>query len=148
MRTVRDGKVVIKTKDMIWPYINIVVDGLACLVKKSQEEDLIKGLIPHIIPNGCCCLQYADDTIFLLPDCLEVAINIKFILFLFEQMYGLKINFDKSEVFCFGEANDVKDLYANIFTSPISNLHMKYLRVPIDSKKLNKCLCPPHQGES
>jgi hypothetical protein len=84
---------------------------------------------------------------FLLPDCLEGAINIKFILFLFEQMYGLKINFDKSEVFCFGEANDVKNLYANIFTSPISNLHMKYLRVPIDSKKLNKCLCPPPTKE-
>jgi hypothetical protein len=51
MRTVRDGKVAIKTKDMIWPYINIVVDGLACLVKKSQEEDLIKGLIPPHYPK-------------------------------------------------------------------------------------------------
>jgi hypothetical protein len=38
------------------------------LIQKAKEEGIIRGLIPHIIPNGCCCLQYADDTIFLLQD--------------------------------------------------------------------------------
>jgi hypothetical protein len=50
-------------------------------------------------------------------------------------MAGLMINFHKGEVYCFGEANDVRDLHANIFTCPISNLPMKYLGVPIDNKK-------------
>jgi hypothetical protein len=53
-------------------------------------------------------------------------------------MSGLKINFHKSEIYCFSEANDVKELYANIFTCHISNLPMKYLGVPIDNKKLSK----------
>jgi hypothetical protein len=108
------------------------------LIHKAQDEGLIKGLIPHIIRNGCCCLQYADDTIFFIQNCLEGARNLKFILCLFEQMSGLKINFHKSEIYCFGEANEVKELYANIFTCPISNLPMKYLGVPIDNKKLSK----------
>jgi hypothetical protein len=34
------------------------------LIQKAKDEGIIKGLIPHIIPGGCCCLQYADDTIF------------------------------------------------------------------------------------
>jgi hypothetical protein len=50
-------------------------------------------------------------------------------------MSGLKINFHKSQVYCFSEANEVKELYANIFICPISNLPVKYLRVPIDNKK-------------
>jgi hypothetical protein len=74
MRIVRGGKVAIKTNDILGPYFtthkgvrqgdpfspllfNLVADGLACMIKKAQEEGLIEGLIPHIIQNGCCCLQ-------------------------------------------------------------------------------------------
>lgn len=53
------------------------------------------GLIPHIIDKGCDFLQYVDDIVFLIQDNLEYAINLKFILILFEQMSGLKINFQK-----------------------------------------------------
>jgi hypothetical protein len=51
-------------------------------------------------------------------------------------MSGLKINFHNSKVFCFGEARNFVNLYADIFTFPIKNLPMKYLGVPIDKKKL------------
>ena len=43
-------------------------------------------------------LQYADDTILCLKDEVEVARNTKLLLYLFKEMSGLKINFDKSEV--------------------------------------------------
>jgi hypothetical protein len=160
MRTVRGGKVAIKTNYVVGPYFsthkgvrqrdpfspllfNLVADGLACIIQKAQERGLVRGLIPHIIQNGCCCLQYADDTSFLIQDCLESARNLKFILCLFEQMSGLKIKFHKSEIFCLGEAKDIEDLCADIFTCPISNLPIKYLGVPIDNKKINKSLwCP------
>jgi hypothetical protein len=117
LSTVRGGKVAIKTNDMLGPYFtthkgvrqgdpfspllfNLVADGLACMIRKAQDEGLIEGLIPHIIQNGCNCLQYADDTIFLIQDCLG-ARNLKFIMCLFESMSGLKINFHKSEFFLF-----------------------------------------------
>jgi hypothetical protein len=35
---------------------------------------------------------------------IEKARNLKLILSVFEQLSGLKINFHKSELFCFGEA--------------------------------------------
>jgi hypothetical protein len=99
---------------------------------------LIAGLVPHIINNGCAYLQYADDTILLIQDNLEFARNLKFILILFEKMSGLKINFHKSEVYCFGNANNNKEAYAEIFTCPIKNLPICYLGVPIDHKTLSK----------
>jgi retron-type reverse transcriptase len=157
MKTVKGGKVAIKTNDMIGPYFtthkdvrqgdpfspllfNIAADGLANTIQKAQDEGILKGLIPHIITNGCCCLQYADDTIFLLQDDLEGARNLKFILCLFEQMSGLKINFHKSEIFCLGKTVERKNCYADIFTCPHNCLPMKYLGVPIDDKKLCKSL--------
>jgi hypothetical protein len=39
-----------------------------------------------------------------------------------------------------GEAKEIEELYADIFTCPIDNLPMKYLGVPIDNKKINKTL--------
>lgn len=39
--------------------------------------------------------------------------------------------------FCFGEANQVKELYSDIFTCPIGTLPMKYLGIPIDNKRLS-----------
>jgi hypothetical protein len=58
-------------------------------------------------------------------------------------MSGLKINFHKSEIFCFGEAKEIDFLYADIFTCPIGCLPMKYLGVSIDNKKINKSLWVP-----
>jgi hypothetical protein len=63
---------------------------------------LLVGMVPHIIDKGCACLQYADDIIILIQDSLETTRKLKFILLLFEQMSGLKINFHKSKVYLFG----------------------------------------------
>jgi hypothetical protein len=52
-------------------------------------------------------------------------------------MSRLKINFQKNEVYCFGNANNNKDAYAEIFTCPIKDLPMSYLGVPIDHKTLS-----------
>jgi hypothetical protein len=43
---------------------NFVADCLTGLIHKAQENNLITGLISHIIPKGEAILQYADDTIF------------------------------------------------------------------------------------
>ncbi len=72
---------------------------------------------------------------FFIPDNLEYARNLKFILCLFEQLLGLKINFNKSEIFCIGLEKERQDMYSQLFTCNIGDLPMKYLGVPIDKKK-------------
>jgi hypothetical protein len=41
--------------------------------------------------------------------------NMKLILSVFEQPLGLKINFYKSKLFCFDEAQDAASQYAKLF---------------------------------
>jgi hypothetical protein len=46
---------------------------------------------------------------------LKKARSVKLILAEFEQLSGLKINFHKSELFCFGETQDAGSIYAELF---------------------------------
>lgn len=56
-------------------------------------------MAPHLIDEGLSILQYADDTILFLEDELEQAKNLKMDLCDFEELSGIRINFDKSELF-------------------------------------------------
>ena len=67
---------------------------------------------------------------------LEKAVNMKLILCILEQLSGLKINFHKSEIFCFGKAKEVEEQYKHIFGCESCVLPFKYLGVPIHYKKL------------
>jgi hypothetical protein len=71
------------------------------------------GLVPHLVEDGLSILQYADDTILFLDDDLEKSKGLKLVLSVFEKLSGLKINFHKSELFCFGET---RDMIENMFS--------------------------------
>lgn len=77
---------------------NFVADGLSRMVFKAQSNNLICGLIDHIIDKGVAILQYADDTIMCLKHDFGKARNLKMLLYMYELMAGLKINFNKSEI--------------------------------------------------
>jgi hypothetical protein len=91
---------------------NIVADMLAILINRTKADGQVEGVIPHLVDGGLSIFQYADDTILFMKHDLEKARNLKLILAAFEQLSGLKINFHKSELFCFGEA---ASLYAELF---------------------------------
>ena len=94
---------------------NIVVDMLAVLISRAREVEQIKGVVPHLIDEGLSVLQYADDTIIFMDNDLERAKNMKLLLCAFEQLSGLKINFHKSELFCYGAAKANQSEYTQIF---------------------------------
>jgi hypothetical protein len=88
---------------------------LSTLINRAKEDGHVRGLIPHLIDGGISILQYADDTILFMENDLGQAANMKLLLCAFEQLSGLKINFHKSEVFCYGEAKEMEGLYTNLF---------------------------------
>jgi hypothetical protein len=110
---------------------------LAILIKRSKEEGQITGVVPHLVEDGISILQYADDTIIFIDHDLEKAQNMKLLLCAFEQASGLKINFHKSELFCFGEAQEARDQYAEIFGCRSGDFPLKYLGIPIHYRKLS-----------
>jgi len=129
---VTGGSVGIKVNDDIGPYFqtkrglrqgdpmspilfNIVADMLALLIKRAKADGQIRGVIPHLVDDGLSILQYADDTIIFLDHDLEQAKNLKLLLCAFEQLSGLKINFHKSEIFFYGAAKQMEDIYTDLF---------------------------------
>jgi hypothetical protein len=74
---------------------------LAILIQRAKAERQI-GVIPHLVDDRLLILQYADDIILFIEHDLKKVRNMKLFLSAFEELCGLKINFQKNEVFCFG----------------------------------------------
>jgi hypothetical protein len=94
------------------------------------------GLVPHLIENGVAILQYADDTILLIQEELTQVTHLKMILYMFEAMSGLKINFDKSEIMIVLEDQEKRLLYAKMFGCQIGDWPAKYLGVPVSGSRI------------
>jgi hypothetical protein len=109
---------------------------LAIIINHAKEDGQVNGLIPHLVDGGVSILQYADDTIIFLDHNLEKALNMKLILCIFEQLSGLKINFRKSEIFCFGKAKEEEEQYKILFGCESGTLPFKYLGIPIHFRRL------------
>jgi hypothetical protein len=63
--------------------------------------------------------------------------NVKLLLYLFEQMSDIKINFDKSEIILIGGDNNLVVQYADLFNCQVGMFPMKYLGVPIAHGRLH-----------
>jgi hypothetical protein len=98
---------------------------------------LVTGLAENIVDHGVAILQYADDTVMCLEDNMDKARNVKLSLYLFEQMSGLKINFDKSEIILIGGDNNLAVQYADLFNCQVGLFTMKYLGVSIAPGRLH-----------
>jgi hypothetical protein len=107
------------------------------MVLSSQHNNLIVGLIDKLIPKGVAILQYVDDTIMCMVDDEDKTRNVKLILYIFEQMTSLKINFEKSEVLIIRGGNSVALRYANLFDCQVGMFNLKYLGVPIAACRLH-----------
>ena len=115
---------------------NIVADMLAILIERAKQDGQIAGVVPHLVDGGLSILQYADDTVLFKEHDLDKARNLKLLLSAFEQMSGLKINFYKSELFCFGEAAEAAADYAALFVCAHGQFPIKYLGIPVHYRRL------------
>jgi hypothetical protein len=70
-------------------------------------------------------------------DCEDATIrDMKFLLYCFEWMSGLKINYYKSEVVVFGVSDEEQWRIANMLNCKVRVLPMKYLGFPISNISL------------
>jgi hypothetical protein len=60
----------------------------------------------------------------------------KLILCIFEQLLGLKINFHKSEILCYGKAKEMEEDYRILFSCEVGSLPFRYLGILIHFRKL------------
>ena len=127
----------VRQGDLLSPILfNIVVDMLTILISRAKEAEQIQGVVPHLVDEGLSVLHYADDTIIFMDNDLERAKNMKLLLCAFEQLSGLKINFHKSELFCYGAAKNNQNEYAQIFGCNAGSFPFRYLGISMHHRKL------------
>lgn len=119
MQTVKGGQVCINVNGTRGPYFrtlrglrqgdhlspllfNLVADALSVLMDKAVNKGLITGTLNSVVEKGISHIQYADDTILMTDGSDSSITNLKIVLYCFEWLSGLKINYHKSEVLFFG----------------------------------------------
>jgi hypothetical protein len=80
-------------------------------------------------------LQYTNGTLIFLGHGLEKAKNLMLLLCAFEKLLDLKINFHKSEIFCFGQANEMQHQYSALFGFHGGAFLFKYLGIPMHYRR-------------
>uniref|UniRef100_A0A8I6XWR9 Reverse transcriptase domain-containing protein n=1 Tax=Hordeum vulgare subsp. vulgare TaxID=112509 RepID=A0A8I6XWR9_HORVV len=129
----------VRQGDPVSPFLfNLAADCLTKMVLKAQANGLFTGLAADLVENGVAILQYADDTILCFEDNVSNALNIKSLLYLFEIMSGLKINFLKSEILLVGADDDTMRNYADMSNCEIGAFPIKYLGMHVSYAGL-KC---------
>ena len=68
---------------------------------------------------------------------MDIARNMKLLLYIYELMSGLKINFTKSEVIMINVDHNLASQYADLFNCQSGHFPIKYLRVPVSASRLH-----------
>ena len=112
---------------------DLVADALSRILSKAQSAGLISGLGTNIKVLN---LHFADDTLLFLEVNSLIVERLKFLLLGFENLFGLKINFEKSELIPLNLSTQEASLLASQLNCKISTLPITYLGVPLHWKKL------------
>ena len=110
---------------------------LAILINRAKDEGHVTGIVPHLVDGVLSILQYVDDTILFMDHDIEKATNMKMLLCAFEKLSDLKINFHKSEIFCFGQAKEMEQQYSQLFGCQSGKYPFRYLGIPMHFRKLS-----------
>jgi hypothetical protein len=117
---------------------NLVADGLSGILSKASTRGVIERVTPYLVEGGLTHLQYADDTVLFIKNSKQNIANLKFLLFCYEVVSRMKINYNKSEVFTLGISEVKDEEIASAFNCKLGHFPMKYLGLPISYKRLSK----------
>jgi hypothetical protein len=85
-------------------------------------------------------LHYADAIVICLEVDEDSIAHTKFLLYCFENMSGLRINYHMSEVMVLGVSSEESSRIAKLLNCREGTLQMRYLGIPVINMKLYTCL--------
>ncbi|KAJ9671271.1 hypothetical protein PVL29_027318 [Vitis rotundifolia] len=118
--------------DPLSPFLfTLVADVLSRLMIRAEETGLTEGFLVGRDRTRVSMLQFADDTIFFSKASLEHLQNLKFILLVFGQVSGLKINLEKSSISGINIGSELLSNLALVFECRVSDWPLSYLGLPL-----------------
>jgi hypothetical protein len=115
---------------------NLVADVLNKVLKNAHSAGFIRGLGNFLNLGEVLNLQFADDTLLFLQADRKMIHTLKWILLCFENLSGLKINFDKSEMVALNLSDHEGKVLADQLRCKLVSLPIIYFGVPLHWKKL------------
>lgn len=98
---------------------NLVGDALSVILEEAVRNGVLGSIVPHLVEGGLSHMQYADDTILFTTTEEGDILALKFLLFCFEEMTGMKINYQKSEVYVLGVEKEEELRIADILNCKV-----------------------------
>ncbi|GKV49628.1 hypothetical protein SLEP1_g56369 [Rubroshorea leprosula] len=121
--------------DPLSPFLFLIVaEGLNGLVKRAENEGMLRGIAVGNKGLTVSLLQFADDTVFLGNADSENIFAVKTILRCFELMSGLRINFCKSSVVGFNVSERWIRGVASVLHCGVGETSFMYLGLPVGRK--------------
>jgi len=138
------GKNVSGKGDRLSPLLfNLVGDAFSGMLDRAARLGLIKGVLQNFREGGVISLQYVDDTILFSSADLCRLLNLKHVTMWFEQIFGMRVNFHKSELITLNIEDEETHRDAHTFNYPIGSFPLKCLGVPLDHSKLTRADLQP-----
>ncbi|XP_020253791.1 uncharacterized protein LOC109830842 [Asparagus officinalis] len=129
----------LKQGDPLSPMLfNIAVDALNKMIHNNVEDGLLSNLGIKLPLNQLRILQFADDTLLFVRSSYKDISVLKTILYIFEEVSGLGINYSKSSIVYFGKISTRGQYLSELLCCKIGTLPIKYLGLPLRYGKLRK----------
>ena len=123
----------IRQGDPISPFLFIIMaEAFGRAIKKTQTDNMIKGVRVTKEVENTTHQQFADDTILAGISTLQEANNFKHILDTYTKASGQMINAKKSEIYFLNTVEEVEDQICNKLGFKKGKFPFKYLGIYLD----------------
>lgn len=113
----------------------IVAELLQILVNRAWQQGDLKLPVEYLGAKRYPIIQYADDTLIIMPaDPLQL-VNLRNILNIFSKFTGLKVNYSKSSLVPINISDEYATELANIIACKKETMPFTYLGLPMGSTR-------------